>query len=126
MSRIPLQGKDDFEYFRVATQVDFFGDSPVNHALTTVAQEVAGLLKQVYPIQTEGINHTGTIAIRTLDPEYRQIISIEPLTERELEVLQLIADGHSNAAIALHLYITVGTVKNHVRNIFTKLCVKDV
>lgn len=47
------------------------------------------------------------------------------LTERELEVLQLIVDGHSNAAIADRLFITVGTVKTHVRNILNKLCADD-
>ena len=123
MSHIPLQGKDDFEHFRVTTEVDFFGDSPVNYALTAVAQEVAELLKQTYPVLANGINHTGTIAIRTLKPEYRQIISTDSLTKRELEVLQLTADGYSNAAIARRLYITVGTVKTHVRNILSKLYV---
>ncbi len=48
-----------------------------------------------------------------------------PLTERELEVLQLIVDGYSNAAISQQLYITVGTVKTHVRNILNKLCADD-
>jgi DNA-binding NarL/FixJ family response regulator len=47
------------------------------------------------------------------------------LTERELEVLQLIVDGCSNASIAERLYITVGTVKTHVRNILNKLCAND-
>jgi DNA-binding NarL/FixJ family response regulator len=48
-----------------------------------------------------------------------------PLTERELEVLQLIVDGNSNASIADKLFITVGTVKTHVRNILNKLCADD-
>lgn len=53
--------------------------------------------------------------------------TIEPytLTERELEVLQLIVEGCSNAIIAERLYITVGTVKTHVRNILNKLCADD-
>jgi len=48
-----------------------------------------------------------------------------PLTERELEVLRSIVDGASNAEIARQLYITVGTVKTHVRNILNKLCAED-
>ncbi len=48
-----------------------------------------------------------------------------PLTDRELEVLQLIVDGYSNAEIAEELYITVGTVKTHVRNILNKLSADD-
>lgn len=47
------------------------------------------------------------------------------LTEREREILQLIVDGLSNAEIAQKLYITVGTVKTHVRNILSKLGAND-
>lgn len=50
---------------------------------------------------------------------------IEPLTPRELQVLQLIVDGDRNPIIAQKLFITEGTVKTHVRNIFRKLCVND-
>jgi len=46
---------------------------------------------------------------------------IEPLSERELEVLRLIADGLSNAEIAAKLFVTVGTAKTHVHNILGKL-----
>ncbi len=45
----------------------------------------------------------------------------EPLSERELEVLALLAQGCSNAEIAERLIITVGTTKRHVSNIFGKL-----
>jgi LuxR family maltose regulon positive regulatory protein len=53
--------------------------------------------------------------------EKRQVALIEPLTRRELDVMQLIAAGESNAEIARDLYIAVGTVKNHVKNIYSKL-----
>ncbi|WP_305038239.1 AAA family ATPase [Cohnella sp. AR92] len=45
----------------------------------------------------------------------------EPLTERELEVLSLLAAGLSNKEIADRLIIAIGTVKVHVKNIFAKL-----
>ncbi len=50
---------------------------------------------------------------------------IEQLTERELEVLQLIVNGCSNADIAERLCITVGTVKTHVHSILNKLAADD-
>ncbi|MEC4985013.1 MAG: response regulator transcription factor [Oscillatoria sp. PMC 1068.18] len=66
-----------------------------------------------------------TVKINAAEPEYSQLIEAYPLTERELEVLQLIVEGCSNAEIAEKLFITVGTVKTHVRNILNKLCADD-
>ena len=51
----------------------------------------------------------------------RQVQMVDPLSEREMEVMQLIAGGDTNAEIAQALYITVGTVKNHVKNVYSKL-----
>jgi len=50
---------------------------------------------------------------------------IEPLSERELEVLRLIAQGHSNQQIAEALIVSVGTIKKHLNNIFGKLGVQS-
>jgi ATP/maltotriose-dependent transcriptional regulator MalT len=46
---------------------------------------------------------------------------LEPLSERELEVLQLLATGRSNREIAAELYVATGTVKAHLNHIFRKL-----
>jgi LuxR family transcriptional regulator, maltose regulon positive regulatory protein len=45
----------------------------------------------------------------------------EPLSERELEVLALIAAGKSNRRIATELFVSVGTVKTHLNNAYRKL-----
>jgi len=50
---------------------------------------------------------------------------MEPLTEREREVLQLLLEGASNRAIASHLVLSVNTVKKHVYNICGKLGVQS-
>lgn len=50
---------------------------------------------------------------------------IEPLSERELEVLQLVAAGLSNGAIADRLIVSIGTVKTHINRIFGKLGVQS-
>jgi len=49
----------------------------------------------------------------------------EQLSSREVEVLQLVAEGESNSEIANHLHISQATVKSHLVNIFGKLGVSD-
>jgi DNA-binding NarL/FixJ family response regulator len=50
---------------------------------------------------------------------------VVPLSDRELEVLRLLADGGSNREIATALFLAEGTVKNHVTNILAKLGARD-
>ena len=50
---------------------------------------------------------------------------IEPLSEREIEVLQLIADGFTNPEISSRLYLSLNTIKAHTRNIYGKLGVNN-
>ena len=67
-------------------------------------------------LASEMVGHQGTTDQRLKDQPL-----IEPLSERELEVLDLIAAGQSNAEIAGQLYIAIGTVKRHINHIFGKL-----
>src|SRR3546814_9166625 len=49
----------------------------------------------------------------------------DPLTDRETEILRLMASGFSNKEIANSLGVAEGTIKNHVSNILSKLGVRD-
>jgi LuxR family maltose regulon positive regulatory protein len=55
----------------------------------------------------------------------RSQLLLDPLSERELEILQLIATGMSNRDLAEELVVTVGTVKWHLNNIYSKLAVRS-
>jgi DNA-binding NarL/FixJ family response regulator len=64
-----------------------------------------------------------------LDPEVvsqilvrsRQRSTLDSLTPRELEVLQLMAEGRANSAIAASMHVSVGSAEKHIASIFTKL-----
>jgi DNA-binding NarL/FixJ family response regulator len=63
--------------------------------------------------------------VSSLVPSAQMEQLVEPLSERELEILALIAKGASNKEIANQLFIAEGTVKNHVTHILGKLDVRD-
>jgi len=57
--------------------------------------------------------------------EFSSLDRPDPLTERETEILRLMAGGYSNKEIASALNVAEGTVKNHVSNILSKMGVRD-
>lgn len=89
--------------------------------LTNAIREVAAGGTAVQPGITarivEGLGRLGA-EIPSLDPH-------DPLTEREVEVLRLVAGGYSNREIASGLHLAEGTVKNHLSSILSKLGVRD-
>jgi DNA-binding NarL/FixJ family response regulator len=62
---------------------------------------------------------------RVVAPATRDAARLELLTDREHDVLRLMARGATNAEIAASLYVAEATVKTHVGSIFTKLDVRD-
>jgi LuxR family maltose regulon positive regulatory protein len=68
------------------------------------------------------VAHQPTTPAQPLDPESALI---EPLSERELEVLQLISEGLTNLEIAARLFLSLNTVKAHTRSIYGKLGVNN-
>lgn len=67
-------------------------------------------------------NRDGSKSYDDLDEE---MLDLYTLTGRELQILDLIVNGNTNAAIANQLHITIGTVKSHVRNILNKIGAED-
>ncbi|GAA3873086.1 response regulator transcription factor [Saccharothrix violaceirubra] len=82
----------------------------------TIADAIAAVLRGDTPFDPAVTRHLVTMA--TSGRQAR-------LTDRETEVLRLIALGLSNAEIARQLYVTEATVKTHVNNLFAKTGVRD-
>ncbi|WP_445634714.1 Two component transcriptional regulator, LuxR family [Nostoc sp. DSM 114161] len=111
-----------FDNLLEAVRVTYNGNAWIDPAIARIVLQQA----QQNPQKSESA-FVDTKAVAP-NPDFAENLEgIEPytLTERELEVLQLIVEGCSNAVIAERLYITVGTVKTHVRNILNKLCADD-
>lgn len=92
--------------------------------------EPAELLKSIYDV-VDGKPAFHPVVTGKLLGEYNRLSSHENeqgicnLTEREKEVLSLIAKGESNRGIARKLFISEKTVKNHITSIFRKIKVTD-
>jgi DNA-binding NarL/FixJ family response regulator len=63
--------------------------------------------------------------LENLKTDFSSLDRPDPLTERETEILRLMAGGYSNKEIANSLSVAEGTVKNHVSNILSKMGVRD-
>ncbi|WP_203908140.1 LuxR C-terminal-related transcriptional regulator [Rhizocola hellebori] len=92
------------------------GTGSVGYLLKDRVVDVDGFVAAVRQVASGGT---------VLDPEVvAGLLSARPLdrlTDREREVLTLMAEGRSNAAIAIRLYVTEKAVDKHINNIFTKL-----
>jgi DNA-binding NarL/FixJ family response regulator len=89
--------------------------------LVDAVKTVAGGGSLVAPVVTQRL-------LSGLERMQNDFVSLErpdPLTDRETEILRLMAGGYSNKEIANSLTVAEGTVKNHVSNILSKLGVRD-
>lgn len=104
-----------------AVKTTYTGSSWIDSAVADI------VLRQIREDFPDGNKETGgkRVMINAVDPEIERAIETYPLTEREMDVLELIVGGCDNAAIAQKLHLTIGTVKTHVRSILSKLCVAD-
>jgi DNA-binding NarL/FixJ family response regulator len=74
-------------------------------------------------IATRLLNYFKDLHARSAVPHTEQ--PFPELTDRELEILRFIAQGHNNPEIARKLFLSPKTVRNHITNIFSKLQVAD-
>ncbi len=89
--------------------------------LTEAIRMLAGGGTLINPAVTERIVQ----GIARVAPEFESDQRPDPLTDRERQVLRMIASGYSNREIADALCVAEGTVKNHISKILAKLGVRD-
>ncbi len=90
-----------------------------------IASKVFSAFTSSNPARSSASSINTAPSISTAPSYIDPTASIEQLTEREREILTLVARGASNRQIAENLYLTEGTVKNHMSNILGKLGVRD-
>jgi DNA-binding NarL/FixJ family response regulator len=83
--------------------------------------DVRAFLDAVHQVAAGGTVLDRQVVTQMLAPHDRSADALAALTTREREVLQLIAEGRSNAAIAEALVVTPGAVEKHITSIFSKL-----
>ena len=89
--------------------------------LVAAIKTVAGGGSMIKPAVTQRLLK----GLENIKNEFSSLDRPDPLTERETEILRLMAGGYSNKEIANSLGVAEGTVKNHVSNILSKMGVRD-
>jgi DNA-binding NarL/FixJ family response regulator len=115
---IILSVYDDDQYVNAALQAGASG-----YLLKTV--EEAELRDAIVKVCSGGSALSATVArsvlLRIADPSY----SVHGMSERELQVLELVARGLTNKSIAKELFLSIRTIEAHMRNVFEKLGVSS-
>ncbi|MHB0979979.1 MAG: response regulator transcription factor [Thermoleophilia bacterium] len=104
-------------------------DEDPHTARDALSRGASGYVKKTIPPEdlaaTVKALAEGTMVTRSGDGGGGRAPGLRGLTERELDVLRLLAEGADNKAIARELFVTVKTVKYHLTNIFAKLGVSN-
>lgn len=122
------QIRSEFTQARIIVLTTYDGDADIYRGLQagakgyllkdTTSQELLSAVRAVHQGQRQ-------ISPRVAVKLAEQVDGSESLTERELEVLQLLARGNSNQKISIALSVSEGTVKYHINHILHKLRVSD-
>ncbi|MRF37343.1 response regulator, partial [Staphylococcus sp. KY49P] len=126
------QVKKDLPHMKVVMLTSYIEDNEVYRALdsgvdsyilkTTSASDIAEAIRKTY--NNESV-FEAEVLVKMRNRMKQRAELYEMLTEREMEILLLIAKGYSNQEIASASHITIKTVKTHVSNILSKLEVQD-
>ena len=93
--------------------------------MVTTTQTLTAPGGQVMESLLSVLHINGAVVVRPRQEAVRDRFHADPLTDRELQVLSLVAEGYSNKIIGDHLLIRERTVKNHLTCIMTKLRASD-
>jgi len=119
--------RKDFPYARIIVLTTYSGDAQATRAFAAGASGY--LLKNMLRkelVETIRTVHGGKKRIPSeIAIEMAEHHADDSLSEREIEVLGLVAEGNSNKKVAERLYISEETVKAHLRNILSKLGAND-
>jgi DNA-binding NarL/FixJ family response regulator len=111
---------DDDEYIIQSLQVGALG-----YLLKrTPATEIAAAIRSV----AQGYSQLGPTIAQKAFSQFKPLPSMgdfDKLSKREIDVLKLVGQGHNNQEIAEALFLSEGTVKNHVTQILSKLVMRD-
>lgn len=117
---------------KIVMLTSFIDDNEVYQALdagvdsyilkTTSADDIANAIRKTY--NKESV-FEAEVLVKMRNRMNQKAELFEMLTDREMEILLLIAKGYSNQEIASASHITIKTVKTHVSNILSKLEVQD-
>ncbi|HOQ36392.1 MAG TPA: response regulator transcription factor [Acetivibrio sp.] len=123
--------KERYPKVKVIVLTTFNDDSFIFEALKNGAssyllkdvesEELINTIKIIHLGGTMLQNSVATKLVNKISKLNDKKSAIENLTQRELEISKLVAEGLSNKEIASKLFITEGTVKNHISNILSKL-----
>jgi DNA-binding NarL/FixJ family response regulator len=110
------------QYIEEQYAIELIGDAPegVGYLLKERVTDVDALLDAVHRIANRGSVIDPRVVSQLLG-RHRREDPLEELTERERQVLELMAEGRSNHAIATRMVITERAVEKHVTSIFSKL-----
>lgn len=96
-------------------------DGGVGYLLKDRVSDIAGFLDAIERVGQGGTAFDPEVIRQLITPHHRATSSLDELTEREREVLTLMAQGHSNLALASRLHLSQSAVEKHINTIFGKL-----